>query len=232
MVIRADITGNEYGSLTVLEPLPLEKGKARSWQCACLCGGTHVATKGNLEAGSVTNCGCLKRERNSKLFYKHGKRFTNEWYAWQSMKKRCTATNGNEKRNYVDRGITVYSGWVDDFQAFYDHVGPRPGAGYSLDRINNDGNYEPGNVRWATRKTQNLNKTTTLTECVNGCVLPIAVWAERLSIQPNTLKQRLRKWTVPEAFSTPIGKPRGVYLLTPDKANALAVAPDFFLVPR
>lgn len=97
----------------------------------------------------------------SKALKTHGMRHTKIYHVWQSMKDRC---NNSKNKRYVDwgaRGIRVCDEWQDSFQKFYDHVSQLPHfaeEGYSLDRINNDGNYEPGNVRWATAKEQNQNQ--------------------------------------------------------------------------
>lgn len=84
----------------------------------------------------------------------HGMTNTPEYRAWKDLKKRCNNKNIPCFHRYGGRGISVCEEWASSFMAFYDHIGPRPGKNYSVDRIDNDGNYEPGNVRWATRKEQ------------------------------------------------------------------------------
>jgi hypothetical protein len=87
----------------------------------------------------------------------HGMTESPEYLAWDNMRARCTRPSYIGWENYGGRGITVCGEWLDSFEAFYDHIGPRPGPGYSVDRIDNDGNYEPGNVRWATHSQQRIN---------------------------------------------------------------------------
>lgn len=88
----------------------------------------------------------------------HGKWNAPEWRTWAHMKERCLNPNNHAYARYGGRGITIYRPWVDSFEAFFAHVGPKPGPEYSLDRIDNDGNYEPGNVRWATPREQGANR--------------------------------------------------------------------------
>lgn len=83
---------------------------------------------------------------------------TPEYQAWHNAKNRTTNPNVPVWPNYGGRGITMCDEWLNSFEAFFEHIGPKPGPGYSLDRIDNDGNYEPGNVRWATRTDQNRNQ--------------------------------------------------------------------------
>ena len=81
-----------------------------------------------------------------------------EYKSWLAMKQRCLNPNHMAYKRYGDRGITVYKEWIDSFDAFYEYMGKRPDRSYSLDRIDNDGNYEPGNVRWANRSVQSINR--------------------------------------------------------------------------
>jgi hypothetical protein len=118
--------------------------------------------KTHLYGGRQKSCGCLKREMVAakNLIHGHsiGKKTTPEFRAWCSMKGRCYVETNEKYPIYGGRGIRVHEDWINDFQAFYDHVGPKPEARYSLDRIDVNGNYEPGNVRWATPSEQRLNQ--------------------------------------------------------------------------
>lgn len=87
----------------------------------------------------------------------HGMRHTPEWKSWQKMIERCENPNGNKWKDYGGRGIRIAPEWRHDFAAFYAHIGPRPSTTHTVDRINPDGHYEPGNVRWATKKEQRAN---------------------------------------------------------------------------
>jgi hypothetical protein len=141
------------------------------WYCVCECGNITAPTQSNLLKGVSGSCGCRVVEMgHSRLgiprthgAYLYG-RPTAEYRAWNCMKVRCLSKFGKERdrRNYQERGIMICEEWQKSFQAFFDHIGPKPGPGYLLDRIDNDGNYEPGNVKWSTSKesAQNRRKPT------------------------------------------------------------------------
>lgn len=124
-------------------------------ECQCDCGAFTSILIANW--GRILSCGCLQRERVSELNSTHGMSGTTEYVVWIGMWDRCTNPNNHAWKNYGGRGITVCERWTD-FVSFYEDVGVRPGSEYSLDRIDNDGNYEPTNIRWATASQQALNK--------------------------------------------------------------------------
>lgn len=129
---------------------------------------------------------------------RHNKHKTPEYKAWEHMKARCSNPMHPKYKNYGGRGIEVCDRW-QDFVKFWIDVGPRPSKEHSLDRINNDGNYEPGNVRWATRKQQMNNQTNTRRVCWMGIDRPITEWSEILGVNYGTLSGRYRKnWTAEE----------------------------------
>jgi hypothetical protein len=110
------------------------------------------------QSGGVREHSLETRQRMRKSHLTHGGNGTPEYIAWKSMKARCFLPGVAQFKDYGGRGITVCAEWIADFASFLAHVGTRPGPGFSLDRINNDGNYEPGNVRWATRLEQTHNR--------------------------------------------------------------------------
>ena len=155
-----DLTGQRFGRLVVVKRAGTLRG-AR-WECLCDCGNTTLACSGDLRKGRPRSCGCL-RENPSSLpqTWTHlpGTICSPERVSWQAMRTRCA--NLNNPR-YGGRGIRVHPAWLDNFDAFFEYVGPRPSPDHSLDRFpDNDGNYEPGNVRWATRKEQAATRSTT-----------------------------------------------------------------------
>ena len=116
-----------------------------------------------------THKGLTKKQALNSKQYKHGLCSSKEWKIWQGIKRRCFSSNDHNYINYGARGITLYKEWINNFESFYNYlessIGLHPGDPYSLDRINNDGNYEPGNIRWATPKQQCRNmRRTVLTE--------------------------------------------------------------------
>jgi len=157
-----DLAGARFGRLTVVRlDAQQEHGKHARWVCVCDCGTECVAPSKHLRAGEKRSCGCLAREvgaKNADVIRKHGATGTPEYVAWQGMINRCEVQSRRSWKNYGGRGIRVAEEWRHDFMAFLSHVGPRPSSAHSLDRIDNDGNYRPGNVRWATRDVQNANR--------------------------------------------------------------------------
>lgn len=160
--------GHKFGRLLVVSTAirPTEaKDRAARWECLCDCGATTIVRAAALVSGHTTSCGCWHAEAIGHRARVHGHSgrasSTPEYRAHKMMRQRCKP-NAEHHAAYHDRGISVWPAWdcAEGFLDFLAHVGPRPGDGYSLDRIDNDRGYEPGNVRWSTQKTQTLNRRT------------------------------------------------------------------------
>jgi len=151
-----DLTGQRFGRLLVLEYFDIQSTKPR-WKCQCDCGEIVFVISQNLKRGAQVSCGC-KRSDNGKERATHRMCQTAEYYAWIHAKSRCFNPKDRDFENYGARGIIMCKEWDESFEAFYAYVGPIPNHSYSLDRIDNDGNYEPGNVRWATKWEQKNNR--------------------------------------------------------------------------
>lgn len=156
--------GGVFGRLTVLaRSLPNKRGQA-IWRCRCSCGTEKDIRASSLKGGIASSCGCIYRETRPLIRLKHGDKpkvhpVAPEYTAWLNMITRCENPKHNRWQHYGGRGITICERWRNSYEAFLADVGRKPTPGHSLDRYpDNDGNYEPSNVRWATDIQQANNK--------------------------------------------------------------------------
>lgn len=151
--------GDRFTRLTVMEPAGANRDRHRMWQCLCDCGNVTIVIGSNLRKGFSRSCGCLRVEITRQRSTTHGMTHTPEHQAWQRAKQRCGNPHHPRYGDYGGRGISLTEEWLNDFPSFYAYIGPRPSPQHSIDRYpDNDGNYKPGNVRWATRIQQARNK--------------------------------------------------------------------------
>lgn len=162
MGLRIDLVGRSFGRLTVIKELGRDKHYNIKWLCHCVCGKEVAVFGGGLKSGQHQSCGCLRNERTSERMKElktiHGLKDHPLYVVWSNMKSRCYNSNAHNYKNYGGRGIAVCDRWKDSFQNFYNDVINGYHEHLQLDRIDNDGNYEPDNVRWVTPQQNQMNK--------------------------------------------------------------------------
>lgn len=190
-----DLTGKKFGKLTVIRKTSKDKYNHMSWLCLCDCGNTDIVLGGNLRGGYIKSCGCSTKEFQSMMLCKYksiGGSHTKIYKAWRSMIDRCVRPNCTGYKNYGGRGITVCKEW-GDYETFHKWAIIRFSIGLQLDRVNNEGNYEPENCEFVT-PTQNMShtrKTRYLT--LNGETHSTAEWVEKCKIKDHIMRYWLRK---------------------------------------
>lgn len=204
-----DITGQRFARLLVLKFIKTDNKRRSLWKCQCDCGKKLIVPKNNLISGNTKSCGCYALDTITK----HNKSNSRLFRVWAGIKQRCLNPNASEYRNYGGRGITICDEWLD-FECFYDwainngFVEESPKHKNTIDRIDVNGNYEPGNCRFVDMKTQSNNTRRNRYITFNENTLTISQWAEKLGINRRTLEARIDDyhWSVEKALTTPINK--------------------------
>jgi hypothetical protein len=186
-----DISGEKFHRLTVLSRAA-NAGVATQWLCLCDCGKTTIVRAHKLKSGHSKSCGCWNTEqavRNGQANRKHGHAIHSHrdltYSTWGSMKDRCRPSYKAAK-NYHDRGISVCPRWSESFESFLQDMGVRP-QGTTLDRIDVNGNYEPGNCRWATAKEQQNNRRNTNYLKIKGVKIAAMMAAQELGVSKTAM---------------------------------------------
>ena len=180
-----DLTGERFGRLVVLNREGSNKWNKVTWLCHCDCGRYKVIVGTSLQSGNTKSCGCLHDEQIRELFTTHGERHSREYSAWCSMKGRCKNPNNKDYKHYGARGIKICNEWFNDFSVFLRNMGRCP-EGLTLERIDNNGNYEPGNCKWATPREQALNRRDNILLTYSGKTQSAIEWAEDLGVKYST----------------------------------------------
>lgn len=208
-----DLTGQVFGRLTVIarsEDVFQGNGKRKvCWLCRCQCGKEHVTRGEYLRSGGTTSCGCFHKEMVGKLGKElgptrgtHRMSYSAEASCWKHMIQRCTNPNNDRWDRYGARGIRVCERW-GKLENFLEDMGQQPYPGATIERKDNNGNYEPSNCKWATRAEQSRNKKDTVIITHNGKTMCLKDWARELGLSCTTLRHRIRvaKWPLERALA-------------------------------
>jgi hypothetical protein len=195
-----DLTGQVFERLTVLHKHGKDRFGYALWFCQCVCGNTHVVSGNHLTQKQIRSCGCLTvkhgHTRNNKQ--------SSEYRTWIAMKQRCFNLRHKDFPRYGGRGISICEGWVNSFEMFLKDMGYRPNS-MTLERSDNNGNYEPSNCTWATMKKQSNNRRSNRLIEFNGETMNVKQWSEKVKIPYDTLRHRLSHgWLIEKALYQPV----------------------------
>lgn len=190
-----DLTGAKFGRLTVIGYAGVEKNVSY-WYCQCGCG-HFVRSAGSSLGKGAKSCGCynldVARQRNTT----HGMTYSSEYRIWSLMLDRCKNPKNSRFHRYGGRGIAVCERWLK-FENFYADLGARPSLNHSIDRIDSNGNYEPGNVQWATPKEQQRNRCNNRMVNHNGALMSFAEACEIAGVSHKIARLRVYRGASPE----------------------------------
>ena len=191
-----DLTGLRFGFLTAVRSTGRRSQAGNLiWLTICDCGEEREEDGYNLRRSSVTSCKSCGRARSTKSVRRHGLSFTPEHRAWTGIKTRCLNRACSSYANYGGRGIRVCERWMC-FENFLLDMGLRPSPEHSIDRIDNSGNYEPNNCRWATRQEQSINRRTNVLLEFRGEIKTIMEWSQEKGIKYDTLLARIKRYGI------------------------------------
>jgi len=200
-----NLSGQTIGRLIVIEKVRGPNLRKTYWRCRCACGTEKVVNAQKLRLRTTLSCGCFQRDRVAETFTTHGhtrkRTISREYAVWINMYQRCTNPKHPSFADYGARGINVCESWRK-FENFLSDMGERP-PDTTLDRIDNDGNYEPTNCRWANVNTQARNRRTSRFIRCNGNLITIAEAAEQTGLSKDTIYMRIHRgwpeneWLIP-----------------------------------
>lgn len=199
--------GNRYGRLLVIEQAPApehyKEKRQGFWLCRCDCGATVIASGAALRRGGVKSCGCIIQEYHARR-KANAVRHMQEYEIWNHIKRRCCDPRDDRYCNYGGRGITICPRWRESFRAFLEDVGARPSPLHTIDRINTNGDYEPGNVQWATPHEQANNRRTNIRLTYAGKTQTLAQWARETGIPKHIVLRRYHSGLPPAEILRPL----------------------------
>lgn len=194
-----NLKGQKFGRLTVIKDVGRNNHGSILWLCQCDCGNKKVVNSGDLRKGNVSSCGCIRKTQ----LLKHGDSGTRLYNIWCDIKKRCYNHNCVAYKNYGGRGIKVCNEWLNNYQSFkvwsldngYDDT-------LTIDRINNNGDYEPGNCRWVDMIMQANNTRKNVYIEYKGKIKTISQWSKILNMNPSTIRYRLNiGWQIEDVLT-------------------------------
>lgn len=197
-----DLTNIRFGKLLAISPVRKPYNKKYYWECICDCGKKTIVLSSNLTRQNSTSCGCA-RGNIGELTTKHGMTKTRMFKIWTGVRKRCTNPRCKSYKNYGGRGIILSPKW-NNFIHFYNDMKEGYADDLSLDRIDHNGNYEPGNCRWATQKTQNRNRRNNHIVVCENQHKTLAEWSELSGVNYTVIAYRIKNgWDIKKAIYTP-----------------------------
>lgn len=204
------IEGGKYGRLLVKRIDTERSGNGKTfWHCLCECGVSKSIRGDMLKSGRAKSCGCFHREISSsicKARKTHGRTGTKIYWTWRHILSRCYKPQTAQYRNYGGRGIIVCERW-HKFENFFSDMGHPPSPNHSIDRIDNNGNYEPSNCRWATPKEQGNNTRANKVLFFNGESLTLTQWSEKAGLSMSTVSRRIQRgWDIQAALTIKDGR--------------------------
>jgi hypothetical protein len=197
--------GQKSGRLTVLARAGSDRHQNALIRCVCDCGKTSTLRASAFRTGKTQSCGCLRLERSiaatKKSNTRHGMKRTPEYRTWGHMRGRCLNPSDRDWPDYGGRGIVICERWLNSFEAFSQDMGLRPTPTHSIDRIDVNGNYEPGNCRWATPTQQSRNRRFGQLVTIGGSAKRVSEWAAETGIPASKIYRRLSDgWSAERAL--------------------------------
>lgn len=186
MGTKIDMIAKTFGKLLVLEEMEeRDKNNHILYKCKCTCGNEKIIHGCHVRLGNSLSCGCS--------LVKHNMASTVEYKAWCAIRQRCYNKNYQKYKNYGGRGIKVCDRWINSFENFFEDMGYKPSKSHSIERINNDGDYEPSNCIWADMKTQNRNRRCSIKVLHENKILDIFLFSEKLNISIGGARSRIKR---------------------------------------
>lgn len=201
-----DLTGQRFGRLTVLYRVQ-NRGASTMWKCRCDCGNERNISANSLHNGTSASCGCMRRELAAEKHTKHNHCHSRLYTIYNNMKARCYRVTNHKYPRYGGRGIKLCDEWLNDFGKFFDWA---MANGYqenlTIDRIDNDGDYEPSNCRWVTNVEQSNNRSSNHLIEFQGQTRNITEWSKITGLSYSAISSRINKleWSPEKALSTPL----------------------------